>query len=276
MHSYIHSNLGATWRLVVNFTPRPTLPARKNQLNKRLHGPHSRAGRFSVDRNHLFLTGYEPRAIQPAAYSLYRLRQNLAQNYTSSGPDLNQLCHSHYTTLLKKTPINEYCAVQYIKPKTTPLHQMGLRRYAPRLQLDFAMNRKILDSPWNKTSAGQPANSQQFVVCFLLGDSPASEIHMPTFLNTVPSSQTGRHLPAYEDGTECFETQAYKLQTPGNHPKESIQHSIHGESLKSRLSQQFTEIARLILQYYSTIIQSVFICSNYRKTRSCNMLSFNK
>jgi len=31
------------------------------------------------------------------------------------------------------------------------------------------------------------------------------------------------HLPAYEDGTECSETSAYKLQTPGNHPKEGIQ-----------------------------------------------------
>jgi len=42
------------------------------------------------------------------------------------------------------------------------------------------------------------------------------------------------HLPAYEDGTECSETSAYKIQTPGNHPKESIQHSVHGESFKSR------------------------------------------
>ena len=31
------------------------------------------------------------------------------------------------------------------------------------------------------------------------------------------------HLPAYENGTECSETSAYKFQTPGNHPKESIQ-----------------------------------------------------
>jgi len=30
---------------------------------------------------------------------------------------------------------------------------------------------------------------------------------------------------------------AYKFQTPGNHPKESIQHSVHGKSLKSRLLQ---------------------------------------
>jgi len=34
--------------------------------------------------------------------------------------------------------------------------------------------------------------------------------------------------------TECSETSAYKIQTLGNHPKEGIQHSEHGESLKSR------------------------------------------
>jgi hypothetical protein len=34
--------------------------------------------------------------------------------------------------------------------------------------------------------------------------------------------------------TECYETAAYKIQTPGNQPKERIQHSEHGESLKSR------------------------------------------
>ena len=31
------------------------------------------------------------------------------------------------------------------------------------------------------------------------------------------------HLPAYKDGTECSETSAYKLQTPGYYPNESIQ-----------------------------------------------------
>jgi hypothetical protein len=33
--------------------------------------------------------------------------------------------------------------------------------------------------------------------------------------------------------TECSETSAYKIQTPGNHPEASIQHLQHGESLKS-------------------------------------------
>jgi hypothetical protein len=31
------------------------------------------------------------------------------------------------------------------------------------------------------------------------------------------------HLLAYEDGTECSETSAYEIQTPGNFPEENIQ-----------------------------------------------------
>jgi hypothetical protein len=34
---------------------------------------------------------------------------------------------------------------------------------------------------------------------------------------------------------QCSETSAYKIQMPGNYPEESIQHSEHGESLKSKL-----------------------------------------
>jgi hypothetical protein len=44
------------------------------------------------------------------------------------------------------------------------------------------------------------------------------------------------YLLAYEDGTECFETSAYKSQTPGNYPEENIQHTEHGGGLKSRKS----------------------------------------
>ena len=32
------------------------------------------------------------------------------------------------------------------------------------------------------------------------------------------------HLLAHEDGTECSETSAYKIQTPGNYAEENIQH----------------------------------------------------
>ena len=57
-----------------------------------------------------------------------------------------------------------------------------------------------------------------------------SHINTPTFLKPSHSP----YLPAYEDGTECSEMLAYKIQISGNYPEESIQHSEHGESLKSR------------------------------------------
>jgi hypothetical protein len=64
------------------------------------------------------------------------------------------------------------------------------------------------------------------VVCFLLGDSPASEIYMPTFRNSLFHlyrlvGVVILHISAYEDGTNCSETSAYKIQTPGNYPEES-------------------------------------------------------
>ena len=58
--------------------------------------------------------------------------------------------------------------------------------------------------------------------------------HMNTLTFLKPSHLSYR--PAYEDGTECSDTSAYKIQTPGNYPEESVQHSEHGESLKSRVS----------------------------------------
>jgi len=63
-----------------------------------------------------------------------------------------------------------------------------------------------------------------YVVCFLLGNSPASEFYMPTFRNSVCSTFIGKYDKyAYEDGTVCSETSAYKIQTPGNYPEENIQ-----------------------------------------------------
>jgi len=49
----------------------------------------------------------------------------------------------------------------------------------------------------------------------------------PPFLHT--------YKPMKMEQTECSETSAYKIQTPGNYPEESIQHSEYGESLKSRI-----------------------------------------
>jgi hypothetical protein len=36
--------------------------------------------------------------------------------------------------------------------------------------------------------------------------------------------------------TECSETSAYKIQTPGNNPKENIQHTEHGEKFEIKKS----------------------------------------
>ena len=71
------------------------------------------------------------------------------------------------------------------------------------------------------------------VVCFLLGNSPASEFYMPTFRKTLfhLHRQVGKewfftYLPMKMEQTECSETSAYKIQTPGNYPEENIQHTV--------------------------------------------------
>jgi len=60
-----------------------------------------------------------------------------------------------------------------------------------------------------------------YVVCFLLGNPPASEFYMPTFRNTL--FHLRRMVTAYEEGTVCSETSAYKNQKPGNYPEENLQ-----------------------------------------------------
>jgi hypothetical protein len=57
---------------------------------------------------------------------------------------------------------------------------------------------------------------------------------VPLWIPQLFSNLVIIHLLAYKDGTECSETSAYKIQTPGNYPEENIQHTEHGESLKSR------------------------------------------
>jgi len=52
----------------------------------------------------------------------------------------------------------------------------------------------------------------------------SSKFSTPFILHTYP--------PMKMEQTECSETFAYKIQTVGNYPEESIQHSEHGESLK--------------------------------------------
>jgi hypothetical protein len=46
--------------------------------------------------------------------------------------------------------------------------------------------------------------------------------------------------------TECSETSAYKIQTPGNFPEERIRNSERGDSLKSRPKPMFTRNSSII------------------------------
>jgi len=80
-------------------------------------------------------------------------------------------------------------------------------------------------------------NNSHFVLFFLVGYSPASEFYVLTFRNTVCSIyivRVNETQPMKMEQTECSAMSAHKNQTPGNHPKERVQHSQHSESLKSR------------------------------------------
>ena len=58
-------------------------------------------------------------------------------------------------------------------------------------------------------------------IFFLLGDSSAYEIYMPTLRNTL--FHLHRWCELHMKIKLCSETSARKTQTPGNHPKERIQ-----------------------------------------------------
>jgi hypothetical protein len=75
-----------------------------------------------------------------------------------------------------------------------------------------------------------------FTTCSVTGPTPTLSpssywrrlFSSQTFSRLIPklfSNFVIYHIPDYEDGTECSETSAYTIQTPGNYPKESIQHN---------------------------------------------------
>ena len=51
----------------------------------------------------------------------------------------------------------------------------------------------------------------------------------PKYRVTIPHT----YQPMKMEQTECSKTSPYKILTPGNYPEDSIQHSEHGERLKS-------------------------------------------
>jgi hypothetical protein len=68
--------------------------------------------------------------------------------------------------------------------------------------------------------------SQKFATAWFLGSFLL--FSYPNILNPIYTS----HLLAFENGMiDCSETLAFKLQTPGNQPEESVKHSERSESL---------------------------------------------
>jgi len=92
---------------------------------------------------------------------------------------------------------------------------------------------------------------------------------MPTFRNTlsVPSSYT--HPPMKMEQTECSKTSAYKIQMLGNYPEESIQHSEHGASLKSRMTKCFCVMLYFVYSILCVCVMYNFITAvdKYNGTR---------
>jgi len=74
--------------------------------------------------------------------------------------------------------------------------------------------------------------------------------------------------PPLKVETECSETSAHKIQTPGNYSEESIQHSEKGESLKSRNS-GFFETRRI------SCVASRLLASQDEFCYGCQLVSCN-
>jgi hypothetical protein len=58
---------------------------------------------------------------------------------------------------------------------------------------------------------------------FLLAQAIFEPNDFPYKYSNIFKPSHPSYLSAYEDGTECSETSAYKIHTPGNYPEEGIQ-----------------------------------------------------
>jgi hypothetical protein len=103
--------------------------------------------------------------------------------------------------------------------------------------------------PWHEpylfhiSARGLHVGRYPFTTCFVNGPNPTPSTPLPTGLGYLRTKISPIWIPqlfsnlviiqilAYEDETECFETSAYKIQTPENYPEENIQYSEHGERI---------------------------------------------
>jgi hypothetical protein len=83
--------------------------------------------------------------------------------------------------------------------------------------------------------------------------------------------------PMKMEQTECSETLAYKIQTPGNYPEESTQHSEHIESLKSRKLRLFIVVSehfqRIYCFLYIVILSSSLLTESHDTSRLISVTS---
>ena len=71
---------------------------------------------------------------------------------------------------------------------------------------------------------------------------------------------------------QCSETSSHEIQMPGNHPKERIQHSKHGESLKSRMIYLYNSSKHVFMQRsYAFIGQHVAQCLFWYAVYCCQL-----
>jgi len=61
---------------------------------------------------------------------------------------------------------------------------------------------------------------------FLLAQAIFEPNLFPYKYSSIFKTNHPSYLSAYEDGPECSETSAYRIQTPGNYPEESIQSRV--------------------------------------------------
>ena len=149
--------------------------------------------------------------------------QNHRQNYSSIYLNLN----FWIATWRTKLSLNNVWVL--IKEKVWPLPTHGSPRHEP-------------------VSFTYPPVAPMWVVTLhtlLCTQTHPLPCHPPSYWHRLFSSQTFSRIhtptlwffmPTYlwRWNRECSETSAYKIQAPGNYAEESLQHSEHGESLKSR------------------------------------------
>jgi len=122
----------------------------------------------------------------------------------------------------------------------------------------------VLGSNWNVTAHGEVREGKwrgNWRIEWVASTLYITSEQLCGLLLADPSYSS--YLPAYEDETECPENLAYKIQTPGNYPEESIKHSEHGKSLKSRMLNSYC------ISTTTTVTRTRLSCKLYVQHPSC-------